>query len=158
MFSAIWCSEFPRLTLDTTIVGGRVLMENRKLALNLDEGRVNARARELAKDLWKQNVTMKTTNQAPGPITYDLIRKRAKAMEKDTARFLCDLVRTQSFSSKEKNVIAVIKKEMQKIGFDGIRIDGLGQHHRPHRQGQTRDRLRRPRGHCLSRRSLAMEF
>src|ERR1035437_2411749 len=39
---------------DTTIVGGHVLMENRKLALNLDEGRVNARARELARDLWKR--------------------------------------------------------------------------------------------------------
>jgi len=39
---------------DTTIVGGRVLMENRKLALNLDEARVNARARELAKNLWKR--------------------------------------------------------------------------------------------------------
>ena len=39
---------------DTTIVGGRVLMENRKLALNLDEARVNARARELARDLWKR--------------------------------------------------------------------------------------------------------
>jgi putative selenium metabolism protein SsnA len=41
-------------TADTTIVGGRVLMENRRLALNLDEARVNARARELAKDLWKR--------------------------------------------------------------------------------------------------------
>ena len=69
---------------------------------------------------------MKTKQQAKTPITYDLIQKRAKAMEKDTTRFLADLVRTQSFSSKEKNVIAVIKKEMQKIGFDGIRIDGLG--------------------------------
>jgi len=39
---------------DTTIVGGRVLMENRKLALNLDEARVNARARELAKQLWQR--------------------------------------------------------------------------------------------------------
>lgn len=39
---------------ETTIVGGRVLMENRKLALNLDEARVNARARELAKDLWQR--------------------------------------------------------------------------------------------------------
>jgi putative selenium metabolism protein SsnA len=39
---------------DTTIVGGRVLMENRKLALNLDEARINARARELAKKLWKR--------------------------------------------------------------------------------------------------------
>ena len=76
----------------------------------------------------EKNVTMKTKTkkQATTPITYDLIRKRAKAMEKDTVRFLADLVRTQSFSSKEKNVIAVIKKEMQKIGFDGIRIDGLG--------------------------------
>jgi len=39
---------------DATIVGGRVLMENRKLALNLDEEGVNARARELAKNLWKR--------------------------------------------------------------------------------------------------------
>jgi len=39
---------------DTTIAGGRVLMQNRKLALNLDEARVNARARELAKNLWKR--------------------------------------------------------------------------------------------------------
>jgi putative selenium metabolism hydrolase len=69
---------------------------------------------------------MKTKKQAKTPITYDLIQKRAKAMEKDTVRFLSDLIRTQSFSSKEKNVISVIKKEMQAIGFDGIRIDGLG--------------------------------
>src|SRR5271169_1994827 len=68
---------------------------------------------------------MKTKKQTT-PITYELIQKRAKAMEKDTARFLADLVRTQSFSSKEKNVIAVIKREMQAIGFDGIKIDGLG--------------------------------
>ena len=39
---------------DATIVGGRVLMENRKLVLNLDEARINARARELAKNLWKR--------------------------------------------------------------------------------------------------------
>lgn len=39
---------------DTTIVGGRVLMENRRLRLNLDEARINARARELALNLWKR--------------------------------------------------------------------------------------------------------
>jgi putative selenium metabolism protein SsnA len=38
--------------VDTTIVGGRVLMEHRRLKLDIDEARVNARARELAKDLW----------------------------------------------------------------------------------------------------------
>ena len=41
-------------TVDTTIVGGRVLMQNKRLALDLDEERVNARARELAKGLWKR--------------------------------------------------------------------------------------------------------
>ncbi len=40
--------------VDTTIVGGRVLMEHRRLKLDLDEARVNARARELAKNLWKR--------------------------------------------------------------------------------------------------------
>ena len=76
----------------------------------------------------EKNVKLKMNTKKPASalITYDLIRKRAKAMEKDTVRFLSDLIRTQSFSSKEKNVIAVIKKEMQAIGFDGIRIDGLG--------------------------------
>ena len=40
--------------VDTTIVGGRVLMENKRLTLDLDEARINARARELAKKLWKR--------------------------------------------------------------------------------------------------------
>jgi putative selenium metabolism protein SsnA len=41
-------------TVDTTIVGGNVLMENRRLKLDLDEPRINARARELAAKLWKR--------------------------------------------------------------------------------------------------------
>src|ERR1039458_5096992 len=58
--------------------------------------------------------------------TYKAIQQRAKALEKDTVRFLADLVRTPSFSSKEEKVIQVIKKEMKKAGFDQVRIDGLG--------------------------------
>jgi putative selenium metabolism hydrolase len=58
--------------------------------------------------------------------TYKAIQQRAKALEKDTVRFLADLVRTPSFSSKEDKVIQVIKKEMKKAGFDQVRIDGLG--------------------------------
>ncbi len=72
------------------------------------------------------NKKNKTSNQPPAKITYATIQKRAKEMEADTVRFLSDLVRTQSFSSKEKDVIAVIKKEMENIGFDEVRIDGLG--------------------------------
>jgi cytosine/adenosine deaminase-related metal-dependent hydrolase len=41
-------------TVDTTIVGGKVLMENKRLTLDLDEPRINARARELAAKLWKR--------------------------------------------------------------------------------------------------------
>jgi cytosine/adenosine deaminase-related metal-dependent hydrolase len=40
--------------VDTTIIGGRVLMQGRKLALDIDEERLNARARERAGNLWKR--------------------------------------------------------------------------------------------------------
>ena len=39
-------------TVDTTICGGRVLMEGKRLAGELDEARVAARSRELARALW----------------------------------------------------------------------------------------------------------
>jgi putative selenium metabolism hydrolase len=54
------------------------------------------------------------------------IAAKAKELEQDTVRILMDLVRTPSFSCKEKEVIAVIRKEMERIGFDEVRIDGLG--------------------------------
>ncbi|HNX02020.1 MAG TPA: YgeY family selenium metabolism-linked hydrolase, partial [Candidatus Cloacimonadota bacterium] len=57
---------------------------------------------------------------------YDDIKKRSLELENETAQFLCDLVRTPSFSGKERDVIQVIKKEMEKVGFDEVRIDGLG--------------------------------
>src|SRR5271169_2941186 len=65
-------------------------------------------------------------NMSTTTTTYQAIQERAKALEKETTRFLADMVRTPSFSSKEEKVIAVIKKEMKKVGFDGVRIDGLG--------------------------------
>lgn len=40
--------------VDTTVVAGRVLMQNRKLTLNIDEERIHARAREQAAKLWKR--------------------------------------------------------------------------------------------------------
>lgn len=41
-------------TVDTTVVAGRVLMENKMLTLNIDEERVAARSRELAAALWRR--------------------------------------------------------------------------------------------------------
>jgi putative selenium metabolism hydrolase len=58
--------------------------------------------------------------------SYQSIHKRAKELEDETVRFLADLVRTPSFSSKEEKVIRVIEQEMKKVGFDEVRIDGLG--------------------------------
>jgi putative selenium metabolism hydrolase len=57
---------------------------------------------------------------------YKEIFNRAKELEKDTANFLMEMIRVPSFSCKEKEVIQVIKKEMEKVGFDEVRIDGLG--------------------------------
>lgn len=57
---------------------------------------------------------------------YNKILQRAKELENETAEFLCDLIRTPSFSCKEKDVIELIKGKMFKEGFDEVRIDGLG--------------------------------
>jgi putative selenium metabolism protein SsnA len=40
--------------VDSTIVGGRVLMERGRITLDIDLERVNARARELARNLWRR--------------------------------------------------------------------------------------------------------
>jgi len=50
----------------------------------------------------------------------------AKKYEGETTRFLCDMISHPSFSTKEKEVIECIKNEMERVGFDEIRIDGLG--------------------------------
>jgi putative selenium metabolism hydrolase len=57
---------------------------------------------------------------------YKEIAKKSKQYEQATAEFLCDMVRVPSFSMKEKEVVDVIKKEMEKVGFDEVIIDGLG--------------------------------
>lgn len=44
----------PHATVDTTIVKGKILMENKKLQLNIDEEQVAARARELAAKMWER--------------------------------------------------------------------------------------------------------
>ncbi|MEA1972979.1 MAG: YgeY family selenium metabolism-linked hydrolase [Candidatus Cloacimonadota bacterium] len=57
---------------------------------------------------------------------YTEIRELSKKYENETADFLSRMVQTPSFSMKEKDMAQVIKKEMEKIGFDKIRIDDLG--------------------------------
>ena len=40
--------------VDTTICNGKILMENQEIKLDLDEEKINAKSRELSKELWKR--------------------------------------------------------------------------------------------------------
>lgn len=57
---------------------------------------------------------------------YKKIRELSLKYETETAEFLAKMIQTPSFSMKEKDMIQVIKKEMEKVGFDEVRIDELG--------------------------------
>ena len=54
------------------------------------------------------------------------IMELARYYENETTRFLMDMVRIPSFSTREEGVIKCIKQEMEAAGFDEVRIDGLG--------------------------------
>jgi len=57
---------------------------------------------------------------------YKEIMAKAKAYEDTSTRFLMDMVRIPAFSTKEKDVVECILKEMQSIGMDEAYIDPLG--------------------------------
>jgi putative selenium metabolism hydrolase len=57
---------------------------------------------------------------------FKQIAEKASAYEMDCANILVDLVKTPSYSCKEKEVIQVIKEKMLENGFDEVQIDGLG--------------------------------
>jgi len=59
-------------------------------------------------------------------VMYFEILKKAKAYESETVRFLMDMVRIPAFSTKEKDVIDCIKREMESAGFDEVFVDPLG--------------------------------
>ncbi len=60
------------------------------------------------------------------PTLAENIRQRSRELEGETVRILMELVRTPSFSGKEKEVAGVIDREMRKAGFEDVRTDGLG--------------------------------
>jgi putative selenium metabolism hydrolase len=59
-------------------------------------------------------------------IMMDEIRRKAKEYQPDMTKFLRDMIRIPSESSQEKAVILRIKAEMEKVGFDKITIDPMG--------------------------------
>jgi len=55
-----------------------------------------------------------------------LLAERAAAYEADIVRFLRDLIAIPAESGQEGPVIARIRAEMEKVGFDEVRIDPMG--------------------------------
>ncbi|MGA2198033.1 MAG: M20/M25/M40 family metallo-hydrolase, partial [Bryobacteraceae bacterium] len=61
-----------------------------------------------------------------GTIDAARLAQRAQACEGDMVRFMRDLIAIPAESSHEGPVIARIRQEMEKVGFDEIRVDGMG--------------------------------
>ena len=59
-------------------------------------------------------------------LDYDLIKKTAQDYGKDMTAFLRAMISHPSESCEEGEVVACIKAEMEKLGFDEVKVDGLG--------------------------------
>ncbi len=57
---------------------------------------------------------------------YERIKKTAEGYRADMTRFLRAMISHPSESCQEKEVVACIKAEMEKLGFDSVEVDGLG--------------------------------
>lgn len=57
---------------------------------------------------------------------YKKIRELSLQYEHETAGFLAKMIQTPSFSMKEKDMVHVIKNQMEENGFDEVWFDGLG--------------------------------
>ena len=59
-------------------------------------------------------------------MNFDAIKKAAENYEQDMTKFLRDLVKIPSESAQEEGVIMRIKQEMEKLSFDKVEIDPMG--------------------------------
>ena len=59
-------------------------------------------------------------------LDYEKIKEAAEGYRADMVRFLRQMISRPSESCEEKEVVECIKAEMEKVGFDKVEIDGLG--------------------------------
>ncbi|WP_130870120.1 YgeY family selenium metabolism-linked hydrolase [Intestinimonas massiliensis (ex Afouda et al. 2020)] len=57
---------------------------------------------------------------------FEKIKAAAEGYKADMTRFLRDMISHPSESCEEKEVVACIKAEMEKLGYDEVEVDGLG--------------------------------
>lgn len=58
--------------------------------------------------------------------TAKIINKKILSYKKEITDFARNIVRTPSFSMQEGKLVALIRKEMVKVGFDKVKIDRMG--------------------------------
>ena len=68
---------------------------------------------------------------------FSRILEKAQEYKADMTRFLRDMVAIPSESCDEKRVILRIKEEMEKVGFDKVEIDPMGNVHGTIGHGKT---------------------
>ena len=59
-------------------------------------------------------------------LDYGKIKEAAQGYQKEMTAFLRAMISHPSESCEEKDVVMCIKAEMEKVGFDKVEIDGLG--------------------------------
>ena len=59
-------------------------------------------------------------------VPFEQVLEKAQSYKKDMVKFLRDMIRIPSESCEEKDVILRIKEEMEKVGFDKVVIDPMG--------------------------------
>ena len=59
-------------------------------------------------------------------LDYEAIKKAAEGYKADMVRFLRRMISLPSESCEEKEVVACIKAELEKLGYDKVEVDGLG--------------------------------
>ena len=57
---------------------------------------------------------------------FNKIKEAAKQYEAGMTKFLRDMIAIPSESCEEKGVVMRIKEEMEKLGYDKVEIDALG--------------------------------
>ncbi len=57
---------------------------------------------------------------------FEQIKKVSEGYRADMTRFLREMISYPSESCEEKEVVACIKREMEKLGYDEVEVDGLG--------------------------------
>ncbi|MBC2711906.1 MAG: YgeY family selenium metabolism-linked hydrolase [Desulfosarcina sp.] len=62
----------------------------------------------------------------PMNIDFKRVMKKAEAFKPDISRFLRDMVAIPSESCEEREIILLIKREMESVGFDRVEIDPMG--------------------------------